>query len=154
MLAGTGAQQEEMEALSHELGLDDAVRFLGWVETTRPLYQLADLFVLSSWSEGMSMSLLEAMACGLLPVVTAIPGNADLVKEEENGLLVPPGDEEAMASALERGLSDAPLRARLGTAARETITSRFSADLMNRRYARLYQQVWEQRHHKQKEYQL
>lgn len=154
VLAGTGAQQEEMEALSHELGLDDAVRFLGWVETTRPIYQLADLFVLSSWSEGMSMSLLEAMACGLMPVVTAIPGNADLVKEEENGLLVAPGDEQAMAAALQRGLSDAPLRARLGTAARETITSRFSAELMNRRYAHLYQQVWEQRHHKQKGYQL
>ncbi|HLW01570.1 MAG TPA: glycosyltransferase family 4 protein [Ktedonobacterales bacterium] len=154
VLAGTGALKEEMETLSHELGLDDAVRFLGWVEATRPLYQAADLFVQPSWSEGMSMSLLEAMASGLTPVVTAIPGNTDVVTQEHNGLLIQPGDEEGLAAALERGLRDVALRARLASAARETIQSRYSAELMNRRYAHLYQQVWEQRQQKQKRYEI
>lgn len=154
VLAGTGALKEELEALSHALGLDDTVRFLGWVETTRPLYQAADLFVLPSWSEGMSNSLLEAMACGLPPVVSNIPGNADVVSQEQNGLLVDAGDERALAAALERGLRDAALRARQAAAARETIVSLYSSEMMNRRYARLYQQVWEQRRQKQKRYQV
>jgi glycosyltransferase involved in cell wall biosynthesis len=154
VLAGTGALKEEMETLSHELGLDDAARFLGWVQTTRPLYQAADLFVLPSWSEGMSMALLEAMACGLPPVVSDIPGSADIVTQEQNGLLVAPGDEEGLAAALERGLRDTALAALLSSAARETITSQYSADLMNERYARLYQQVWAQRRQPHKEYQL
>ncbi len=154
VLAGTGALKEELETLSYELGLDDAVRFLGWVETTRPLYQAADLFVLPSWSEGMSNALLEAMACGLPPVVSNIPGNADVVTQEQDGLLVKAGDEEAWAAALERGLRDAALRARLAKAARETIQGQYSVELMNRRYACLYQQVWEQRRQKQKGYQI
>jgi glycosyltransferase involved in cell wall biosynthesis len=154
VLSGAGPLKAEMEALSHELGLDDAVRFLGWTDQMLPLYQTADLFVLSSWSEGMSIALLEAMACGLPPVVTAVPGNTDLVTQEHNGLLFPPGDEEALAAALERMLSDSALRARLAAAARETITSQYSVEQMNQRYVRLYQQVWEQRHQEQKEYQL
>jgi glycosyltransferase involved in cell wall biosynthesis len=154
VLAGTGALKEELEQLSHDLGLDDAVRFQGWVKITRPLYQAADLFVLPSWSEGMSMALLEAMACGLPPVATAIPGNADVVKQEQNGLLVQPGDEEGLAAALERGLRDRALHERLSAAARETIISQYSSELMVRRYGRLYQQVWEQRRQKQKRYQI
>jgi glycosyltransferase involved in cell wall biosynthesis len=153
-LAGTGALREELEALSHALGLDDAVRFLGWVETTRPLYQAADLFVLPSWSEGMSNALLEAMACGLPPVVSRIPGNVDVVAQGQNGLLFTPGDEAELAAALERLLRDVPLRARLSVAARETVVRQYSLDLMNQRYAQLYQQVWEQRRQKQKRYQI
>jgi glycosyltransferase involved in cell wall biosynthesis len=154
VLAGTGRLLAEMQALSHELGLDEAARFLGWTDQTLPLYQAADLFVLTSWSEGMSIALLEAMACGLPPVATAIPGNTDLVTPEENGLLFAPGDEAGLAEALERGLSDVALRARLAEAARETITSRFSVELMTQRYARLYQQVWEQRQQEKKRYEL
>jgi glycosyltransferase involved in cell wall biosynthesis len=154
VLAGTGALREEMEALCHALGLDDAVRFMGWVETTQPLYQAADVYVLASRSEGLSMALLEAMACGLPPVVSNIPGNADVVVEEQNGLLVQPEDEAGLAAALERVLRDAALRARLATAARESIARQYSADLMNQRYARLYQQVWQQRHQKLKGYQV
>ncbi len=100
------------------------------------------------------MALLEAMACGLPPVVSNIPGNADVVVEEQNGLLVQPEDEAGLAAALERVLRDAALRARLAAAARETIQHQYSADLMNQRYARLYQQVWQQRHRKLKAYQV
>lgn len=151
-LAGTGPLQAEMQALSHELGLDDAVRFLGWTDQMLPLYQAADLFALTSWSEGMSIALLEAMACGLPPVATEIPGNTDLVTQEQNGLLFTPGDEDGLAAALERGLQDAALRERLASAARETITSRFSVEQMNRRYRQLYQQVWGQHQQQQKRY--
>lgn len=154
VMAGTGPLHAEMQALSHALGLDDAVRFLGWTDQVLPLYQAADLFALTSWSEGMSIALLEAMACGLPPVATEIPGNTDLVTQEQNGLLFTPGDKAGLAAALERGLSDTVLRARLAASARETITSRFSVEQMNRRYARLYQQVWEQRQQQQKGYQL
>jgi glycosyltransferase involved in cell wall biosynthesis len=153
-LAGTGPLLDEMKALSQSLGLADAVRFFGWTDQMLPLYQAADLFALTSWSEGMSIALLEAMACGLPPVATEIPGNTDLVTQDHNGLLFTPGDEAGLAAALERGLSDEPLRARLSAASRATITGQFSVEAMNERYARLYQQVWEQRRQPQKRYQV
>ncbi len=141
VVAGDGPLRAEMEALARELGLEESVRFLGWVEQVLPFYQAADVFVLSSWSEGMSIALLEAMACGLAPVVTAIPGNVDVVAHERNGLLVPAGDAEALAAALARPLNDADLRAQLAAAAIHTVRADFSLERMLQRYTDLYQRL-------------
>jgi glycosyltransferase involved in cell wall biosynthesis len=139
VLAGDGSQRAALEALSQELGIAASVRFLGQRDTMLPLYQAADLFVLPSWSEGMSNALLEAMACGLAPVATAIPGNTDVVTDESDGLLVTPGDAAHLATALARLLEDTALRARLAAAARQTILARFALEQTARQYAELYQ---------------
>ena len=89
----------------------------------------------------MSVALLEAMACGLAPVVTAIPGNTDVVTPERNGLLAKAGDEEALAAALARVLSDAPLREQLAASAIETVHAHFSLEHMNEHYAALYRRL-------------
>src|SRR5579885_2927841 len=130
-----------LEALSQELSIAASVRFLGQRDTMLPLYQAADLFVLPSWSEGMSNALLEAMACGLAPVATAIPGNTDVVTDESDGLLATPGDAAHLATALARLLEDTALRARLAAAARQTILARFALEQTARQYAELYQHL-------------
>src|SRR5579885_663948 len=141
VLAGDGSQRASLEALSQELSIAASVRFLGQRDTMLPLYQAADLFVLPSWSEGMSNALLEAMACGLAPVATAIPGNTDVVTDESDGLLATPGDAAHLATALARLLEDTALRARLAAAARQTILARFALEQTARQYAELYQHL-------------
>jgi glycosyltransferase involved in cell wall biosynthesis len=149
ILAGDGPQRAQLEALGQELGIAESVRFLGHCNTMLALYQAADLFVLPSWSEGMSNALLEAMACGLTPVATAIPGNIDVVTDESDGLLVAPGDAAHLAAALARLLENAALRACLAAAARQTILARFSLEQTARQYADLYQHLAQRAEEKQ-----
>lgn len=141
LLAGDGSLRTELESLSRSLGIQDAVRFLGQTDHMLALYQSADLFVLPSWSEGMSNALLEAMACGLMPVATAIPGTTEVVTHEREGLLVTAGSETELAAALERSISDEALRASLSATARQRILDHFTIEQVARRYAEVYQQV-------------
>ena len=107
ILAGEGSTRVESERLAQELGLSDTVRFPGFVEDPGELLAASDVFVLSSLSEGLSTSTIEAMACGLPVVATRCGGVEDLVVDGETGLLVPPGSPEAIAGAL-RQLADSP----------------------------------------------
>jgi glycosyltransferase involved in cell wall biosynthesis len=87
----------------------------------------ADVFALPSRREGLPVALLEAMACGLPCVASRLPGATDtVITHEQDGLLVPPGDAVALATALCRVLADPGLAAQLGRAARKTVTSRFA----------------------------
>jgi len=141
VLAGDGSLRRQLETESRDLDLGESVRFLGWTEQVLALYQSTDLYVLPSWSEGMPNALLEAMACGLMPVATAIPGTIDVVTSERDGLLVKPGNEAELAAALERGIRDEPLRTSLAAAARQRILDHFTVEQTSQRYADLYQQV-------------
>jgi glycosyltransferase involved in cell wall biosynthesis len=140
-LAGDGSLRGQLEALSQDLQLGESVRFLGWTEQVIGLYQSSDVYVLPSLSEGMPLALLEAMACGLMPVATAIPGTTDVVTHEREGLLVTPGNEAELAAALERAISDEPLRASLAAAARQRILDHFTIEQAVRQYAAVYQRV-------------
>ncbi len=144
LLAGDGSLRGALEQLGRDLGITETVRFLGYTDQMLAYYQASDVFVLPSWSEGMSNALLEAMACGLAPVATAIPGNTDVVTHERDGLLVKAGDRHALAEALTRLLSDAELRQQIAAGARQTITGRFALEQTAAAYARLYQQLGEQ----------
>lgn len=122
VIYGTGPYQAALEELADELGLSERVEFAGLVDSNVLSGKLraADGFVLPSLREGLPLSLLEAMACGLPVVISAIGGIPDVVRDGENGLLVQPGDETALTEALRRILSDGALRARLSSSARET----------------------------------
>lgn len=97
-----------------------------------------DLFALPSQAEGISNTLLEAMACGCAPVATQVGGNAELVEQGVNGLLVPSRDAEALAAALARLVADPALRQRLAAASLARVREQFSLDGMVAAYGRLY----------------
>lgn len=102
--------------------------FLPFVRAVRPYYDWFDIAALPTRHEGLSQALLEAMALGKPVVTTAAGGNTDLITDGEDGLLVPPGDAAALGAALARLLADAPLRERLGAAARARVRSVFTIE--------------------------
>ena len=98
-----------------------------------------DIFVLSSLSEGTSITLLEAMASGKPVVVTDVGGNPALVREGENGFLVPSGNPSAMAAALIRLMGDRQLRVRMSAANLKTVEENYSIKAMTAAYECLYE---------------
>ena len=129
-LAGDGPLRLELEAQAKRLGISQQVRFLGTVRDTPELLARCDLFVLPSLWEGMPLSLLEAMAAGRPAVATAVSGSAELILDEETGLLVPPGDAAALAAAMARLLEDPATAEAMGTRARDRVRREFSLERM------------------------
>jgi glycosyltransferase involved in cell wall biosynthesis len=101
-IAGDGALRSGLEARARSIGVADAVRFLGWIGESeiRGLYAAHDVYVSLSRSDSTSQSLLEAMAAGLVPVVSDIEGNREWVTHRREGYLVPGDDVEAVACAI------------------------------------------------------
>jgi glycosyltransferase involved in cell wall biosynthesis len=133
--------EPELRAVALRLAITQHVSFLGRVSNVEEYLLAADVFVLGSVSEGMSNSLLEAMAAGLAVAASDIDANADVVQEGEHALLFPPGDVAANARVLMRLLADAGLRERLGRAARARVLEEFSASSVAERYLDLYSEV-------------
>ncbi|MEA2063098.1 MAG: glycosyltransferase [Gemmatimonadota bacterium] len=126
-LPGTGPQSGELGEQARALGFSNTeARFYGRIEPRRlaSFLTAATVYVSTSPSEGTSTSLLEAMACGVLPVVTDIPSNRAWVTGGENGLLFPPGDVPALARALIRATTDKDLQVRARTLGPETVARR------------------------------
>jgi glycosyltransferase involved in cell wall biosynthesis len=135
-IVGDGPDRPEIEA---ELGR--AAELLGERRDVRQLLGSADLFVLSSRSEGLPLSILEAMASGLPVVASAVGGIPEVVIHDETGLLVPPGDPDALADALRRLLADPALRRRLGAAGRARAEREFSLERARRAHVELYERL-------------
>jgi glycosyltransferase involved in cell wall biosynthesis len=140
-IAGDGVCLPELRGRTAELGLGECVRFLGEVRDVPGLLARASVFVLSSLTEGISLTLLEAMARGLPVVATRVGGNPEVVAEGETGLLVPPRDPAALAGALLQVRRD-PDRARgLGLAGRRRVEGHFDVRRMVDDYEELYLQT-------------
>ena len=114
---GQGPLEAELRRSLATLGLGDRFTMLGYHEDPAAVVVGADVFTLSSRHEGLPIALLEAMALGVPSVVTAVGGNAEVVTDAVDGLLVPPGDPEALAAAYVGLARDPAARARLGGAA-------------------------------------
>lgn len=141
LIVGDGAERARIEGEITRLGMADRIHLLGARSDVRDLLTAADVFVLTSRSEGISVSLLEGMASGLVPVVTAVGGNTELVQAEgpaANGLLIPPAAPGSLADALARLADDPELRTRLAAAARATVQDGFSYQVMLERYVAAY----------------
>ncbi len=108
VICGDGPERDRLEQQAARLGLGERIEFRGRLGPDAIAGELrsADLYVSSSLSDSTSVSLLEAMACGVPPVVTDIPANREWITDGENGLLVPPGDPRSLAAALRRILDD------------------------------------------------
>jgi glycosyltransferase involved in cell wall biosynthesis len=143
VLVGDGPCRADFEAQVRELNLQRNVRFVGAVTSMEvPSWlNISDVFSLVSPSEGFSCAIAEAMSTGLACVVSDIPANRQLIRGGQEGLLTPVGDATAIAKAILRLLSDAPLRDQLGRAARESIVQNYSTDRVAERYEWLFQSV-------------
>ncbi len=130
--------QKELETLAASLGIADAVRFENIRNDIPDVLALSDVYVNASHFEGMSNTILEAMASGKAVVATAVGGNVELIDDARTGLLVPPNDPEALAGALARVLGDPALRERIQTAARAHVVREHPLAGMARRYQDLY----------------
>ncbi len=142
LLVGRGDDRSRLEDLVAELGLQEAVHFLGFVaeEDMPPLYRSVDLFAIASTCEVQSLPTLQAVATGLPVVAANALALPELVRDGENGFLVPPGDPVALAEAALRILSDPALAARMGQRSRalaEPHDERHTFD----QYEALYQEM-------------
>ncbi|WP_278876632.1 exopolysaccharide biosynthesis GT4 family glycosyltransferase EpsE [Paracoccus yeei] len=128
--AGGTGYRRVIEARIAELDLDDAVTLLGAVsegEVRRHLLE-AHVFALASWHEPLGVALMEAMSCEVPTIGTAAGGVAELIRDGQDGILVPPRDPPAMVDAILRLAGDPDLARRLGQAGRERIVSGFGAE--------------------------
>lgn len=141
VIAGEGPLRSSLDARIRERGLADTVRLVGHRADIQNVFGALDLFVLPSRSEGMSNTILEAMASGLPVVATNVGGADEMVVDGETGLLVPPQDAGAMAAALQTLAADPTKRAEMGRRARLRIEHEFSLERMIRQYSELYLQI-------------
>jgi glycosyltransferase involved in cell wall biosynthesis len=140
LIVGDGPLREDLESQAKKLQLLSSVRFLGHQTDVSKFYFIADLFVLPSKTEGMSNSLLEAMAAGLPVVASNVGGNKDVIRDQQSGFLVDWEDTTLCAETLLTLLSDMELRQRIGNAARRQVSA-FAMSNVAQRYHGLYQAV-------------
>ena len=138
-IAGDG-DLETYRAQAQTLGLADRVHFTGWLdqEGCRRELQRADVLVQPSLFEGLPMSVLEAMASGLAIIATPVGSVTDAITDDRTGLLVPPGDRDALAAVLARVIEDPALRRRLGHGARERFEQQFDIAVYRDRIIEIY----------------
>ena len=141
MLVGDGPCLEDLTAQAEELAISGRVHFLGRRSELETLYPALDVFVLSSLREGSPNVLLEAMACGLPVIATRVGGVPELIDDEVEGLLIPPGDADALAGALRRLAGDPDLRFRLGKAARQRVERDLTLERMVAKHEALYERL-------------
>jgi glycosyltransferase involved in cell wall biosynthesis len=143
-LVGDGPLRNELEQTAQELGIRAQVQFLGDRRDIPAVLAGIDVSVVPSASESLSNVVLEAMAAGVPVVATRVGGNPELINEQR-GLLVPPDDDQALASALGRLLTDAPLRATMAENAKAFAYENFSRRNISARYQDLYSELLERK---------
>jgi len=145
IIVGSGPIQAQLERLASALCISDSIEFAGLQIDVPSQLHKGRIGVLPSRWEGMPNALLEAMACGLACVATAVSGSEDIIQQGSNGLLVEPEDYESMAQALLTLLRDPELIERYGHAARETTEKNYSLEHVTNMYIELYQRLTHQK---------
>jgi glycosyltransferase involved in cell wall biosynthesis len=143
LLVGSGGLdlhncESELREYVRKNDLEGSVQFSGAVHNVQEYLQASDIFVLPSESEGLSLSLIEAMACGLPVVSTPVGGNKDILTHGQDGLVVDAGDFQQLLQVLETLITDPALGSQLGAAARRTAVERYSADAVMEQYTTLF----------------
>ena len=141
LLVGEGPERVAVEEEVSRLGIESAVRLLGERIDVAELLRSADIFVLSTRSEGLPLSILEAMGAGLPVVASNVGGVPELVIDGETGILVPPGDPHSLGEAIKRLLEDPPLLRRLGEAGRARVAEHFDLAAVRQAHLDLYRHL-------------
>jgi glycosyltransferase involved in cell wall biosynthesis len=141
VLVGEGPSRKEWETVATRLGIDQHVVFAGARDDMPGVYASLDMVVLPSFFEAMPMCLLEALAAKKPTIATRVGAVPKLIRPQETGLLIEPGDVNGLASAILRLLMDPESASRLGENGRAHVAQHFSAEVMARRYIGQYEQV-------------
>lgn len=141
-LAGDGADRESLKTQARELRVAEAVRFAGatsHAETLRMCAE-ADVFALASFAEGIPVALMEAMALGVPCVSTMVAGIPELIRDGQDGVLVPPGNADALTEALVRLASDPALRRAYGESSRARVRTMYNLSINQRVLANVFRE--------------
>ena len=143
VIAGDGSQRDYLQKLVQKLGIDDSTRFVGWVpHEEMPRYLAsADVYVSTSFSDGVPNSLLEAMASGSAPVVSDIAANRPWVKNRYNGILFPVRDYDALAARIAMLLRDDKMRIKYGGESRKIAVDKAEHHQQMEKLEQMYQNL-------------
>ena len=135
---GEDEQEQYLRDLVDELEISEYVCFLGMQYNIHEILPLFRFFILSSLTEGTSISLLESQACGIPAVVTDVGGNSKVVTHSENGFLCPSKDDRKMAEYMQKLIENSELAETMGAAARQQVVRDFSIEAMTEQYLKVY----------------
>jgi len=138
-VVGDGSERGATERMAADLGIAAQVTFWGQQLEVAPFFSAADAFIMSSRSEGLPMSLLQAFSLGPPAIVTDVGGMAEVVRLSQGGIVVPTVDSEGMAAAMVRFARNKEERDRYATSAATAFASRFTLDGMAKSYMGLYE---------------
>ncbi|NOZ68482.1 MAG: glycosyltransferase family 4 protein [Deferribacteres bacterium] len=145
LIVGDGPRKEALENMAAGLGISGHVIFTGFVEDIPGIYSFSDVAVLTSWSEGLPQSLLQAMAAGVPVIATRVGGVPEVVIHGRTGMLVEPGDHKALAEGIIKILNDPGLSMQLAGNARDTIVNEHSVTHMIDKIEGLYERLLRQK---------
>lgn len=144
VIAGDGEERAELEGLTETLGLKEKVFFAGWLRDTDSFYNAIDVNVLTSLSEGgFPYAIAEGGRMRCAVVATRVGGVAQVLRHEENALLLEPGDAKTLAEHMVRLARDGALRRRLGTALYELMKREYSLEAMGNQQMEIYKKIRE-----------
>jgi len=141
LLVGDGPERAILERLVEKFGISQSVIFTGFQKDTAKYMSIIDVYLLTSFSEGTSMTLLEAMSSATCSIVTAVGGNIELIENEVNGIVIESQDTKALSSWMLALAHDPKKREQLGNSAAEKFIYGYTTEIMIKRYSAIYQKV-------------
>ena len=141
LLVGDGPDKKELEEMANKMGIGKHILFPGFIDNIPEIYSFTDIAILSSWSEGLPQSLLQAMAAGVPVIATNVGGVPEVVVHEESGILIEAGDHEALADGIIRIFNEPDLAGRLTEKAKRLVMKEHSIDHMLDRIENLYREM-------------
>jgi glycosyltransferase involved in cell wall biosynthesis len=143
-IAGSGPLLNKLRNKTKEYNLLDRIRFLGYIsdkDCIKNLYRITDIYVLSSYVEGLPTTLLEAMSCGMPSVATSVKGSNEIIRNNIDGLLVPPNNPSKLAEGILNILSDEKLKNKFKLSSRKRIEENFDWNIISKKVKMLYDHI-------------
>jgi L-malate glycosyltransferase len=141
IIVGDGPMRDEIFDRAVAIGLSDLINFIGFQKDVRPYLKQMDIFLMTSWTEGLPVALIEAMAAALPVVATDVGGISELVVHGESGFVGPPKNPEILATYVLKLLKNRELRAQFGLTGRERVKDLFSIKKMVEEYEKIYSKI-------------
>jgi glycosyltransferase involved in cell wall biosynthesis len=141
LLLGRGKEEKTLREKARDMGIEPYILFAGYRKDIHRCYAIMDVSALTSYSEGLSITILESMRCGIPVVATRVGGNPEVVVDGVTGYLVPPGDVAAFASRTVELLLDKDLRRRMGEEGRRRVERHFRLQDVAHRYEDIYERL-------------